>query len=345
MKYKETFAKDLLDWFYINKRDMPWRETKDPYKIWLSEVMLQQTQVNTVKDYYLRFIKKFPDIDSLADTPIDEVAKYWEGLGYYSRIRNFHTAVREVQQQYGSIVPNDPKHFLSLKGVGPYTQGAVMSIAFNHRLPAVDGNVYRVFARIDNDAFDISSSKARKHFEEKVMTVMPGQAGDFNEALMELGATICTPKAPLCMFCPVASHCEALQENTVLQLPVKLKKVKKTVKQYKVLLIHKNDQLIIERRPESGLLASMWQFPMFEVDTHVSDIENIMDMALYIETDPFLKTKHIFTHLAWELEVYMAYTKDKVPEQYTLINLDEKQDYNFPVSMTKIFEYYIAHNQ
>lgn len=344
MKQKALFSKRLLDWFYVNKRAMPWRETKDPYKIWLSEVMLQQTQVNTVRSYYERFIKRFPDIDTLAATPIDDVAKYWEGLGYYSRVRNFHEAVREVKSAYNSQVPSDPKAFLSLKGVGPYTQGAVMSIAYNHQLPAVDGNVYRVFARLDNDTFDISSTKARKHFEEKVMTVMPEAAGDFNEALMELGATVCTPKAPLCVFCPVQNNCEAFEAGSVYNLPVKLKKVKKTVQQFKVLLIQKDGKLIIERRPETGLLASMWQFPMFEADKHVGDIEEEMDMSLYIESEPIVRTKHQFTHLEWQMDVYFAHTKDEVKPPYQLMPIDEKNDYNFPVSMTKIFDYYVKHN-
>ncbi|WP_414044483.1 A/G-specific adenine glycosylase [Macrococcus sp. EM39E] len=344
MKYNETFSKDLLEWFHQNKRQMPWRETNDPYKIWLSEVMLQQTQVNTVRSYYTRFIERFPDIDTLAETSIEEVAKYWEGLGYYSRVRNFHEAIREVQANYNSKVPDDPKAFLSLKGVGPYTQGAVMSIAFNHQLPAVDGNVYRVFARLDNDYFDISSTKARKHFEEKVMAVIPDDAGDFNEALMELGATVCTPKAPLCMFCPVQSHCLSFEENNQLNLPVKLKKVKKTVQQFKVLIIHKDDKIIIEKRPDAGLLASMWQFPMFEIDKHVSDIEEQMDISLYIEDTPFVKTKHQFTHLEWQMEVYTAYTKDEVSSAYQLISPENKNKYNFPVSMTKIFDYYIQNN-
>ncbi|MGV2928809.1 A/G-specific adenine glycosylase [Macrococcus capreoli] len=341
MKHNETFSKDILAWFYQHKREMPWRETKDPYKIWLSEVMLQQTQVNTVRNYYLRFIDRFPDIETLAQSSIDEVAKYWEGLGYYSRVRNFHAAIREVQSAYNGQVPKDPSTFLSLKGVGPYTQGAVMSIAFNHKLPAVDGNVYRVFSRLDNDAFDISSTKARKHFEAKVMAVMPDAAGDFNEALMELGATVCTPKAPLCIVCPVLEHCMAFEQGNVLDLPVKLKKVKKTVQQYKVLLIQKDDQIIIEQRPETGLLASMWQFPMFEIDTHVSDIEAQMNLSLHIEDEPFVKTRHQFTHLEWQMEVYLAYTNSKVVLPYKLIEIKDKGTFNFPVSMTNIFDKYV----
>lgn len=340
MKDNSNFSKHLLDWFYNNKREMPWRETKDPYKIWLSEVMLQQTQVNTVRPYYLKFIERFPNIETLAHAEIDEVSKYWEGLGYYSRIRNFHSAVREVRDTYNGVVPSDPETFLKLKGVGPYTQGAVMSIAFNHKVPAVDGNVYRVFSRLDNDDFDISKPAARRHFEQKVMRVMPDAAGDFNEALMELGATVCTPKAPLCLFCPVMSHCESYAEGNVTERPVKLKKIKKQAEHYKVLVIEKNDKIYIERRPDSGLLQSMWQFPMFHIDTHPDTIEEELNMALHIESTPFMSLKHQFTHLTWHMDVYKAVAIGSVDET-NFIEIREKEGYNFPVSMTKIFKKYV----
>lgn len=340
MKDNANFSKHLLDWFYNNKREMPWRETKDPYKIWLSEVMLQQTQVNTVRPYYSKFIERFPDIKTLAHAEIDEVSKYWEGLGYYSRIRNFHSAVREVHDTYNGVVPSDPKTFLKLKGVGPYTQGAVMSIAFNQKVPAVDGNVYRVFSRLDNDDFDISKLAARRHFEQKVMQVMPDAAGDFNEALMELGATVCTPKAPLCLFCPVMSHCESYEIGNVTDRPVKLKKIKKQTEHYKVLVIEKDDKIYIERRPDSGLLQSMWQFPMFHIDTHSDTIEEELNMALHIESTPFMSLKHQFTHLTWHMDVYKAVAIGAVDDT-KFIELHEKEGYNFPVSMTKIFKKYV----
>ncbi|ARQ05203.1 A/G-specific adenine glycosylase [Macrococcoides caseolyticum] len=340
MLNKQQISQHLLDWFYKNKREMPWRETKDPYKIWLSEVMLQQTQVNTVKPYYLKFTERFPDIRTLASAEIDEVTKYWEGLGYYSRVRNFHSAVKEVQESYNGVVPNNPEDFLKLKGVGPYTQGAVMSIAFNHQLPAVDGNVYRVFSRLDNDDFDISSSSARRHFEDKVMDVIPKAAGDFNEALMELGATVCTPKSPLCMFCPVQQHCESYEAGTVQLRPVKLKKIKKKAEHWKVLVIMHGDKIYIEQRPSTGLLQSMWQFPMFNIDTHQDTIEEQLNMSLYVEADPFMSLKHQFTHVTWDMEVYRAVALGRV-DKARFIDIEEKERFNFPVSMTKIFKKYI----
>lgn len=319
---------------------MPWRETNDPYKIWLSEVMLQQTQVNTVRSYYKRFIKQYPTIESLSRAPVEEVMKYWEGLGYYSRVRNFHTAVREVQEIYGGIVPNDGEQFLKLKGVGPYTQGAVMSIAYNLPYPAVDGNVYRVFSRLDNDDFDISKSSARKHFEQKVLNLMPDTAGDYNEALMELGATICTPKNPLCLMCPVQMHCESFVEGTVLERPVKTKKVKRSIKKYDVaVIVNRDDKVLMEQRPHNGLLATMWQFPMFDEGTSLADIEHELGLSLHLEEQSLTLT-HKFSHLDWILDVYYYRTTSKHAFKGEFLTKQEKSAHTLPKIMNDIFTYY-----
>ncbi|GGB10252.1 A/G-specific adenine glycosylase [Macrococcus hajekii] len=340
MKERETFAENLLSWFDVNKREMPWRETKDPYKIWLSEVMLQQTQVNTVRSYYLKFIERFPTIETLAEADEDEVLKYWEGLGYYSRVRNFQSAVREVAETYGSV-PDDGEQFLALKGVGPYTRGAVMSIAFNQPYPAVDGNVFRVFSRLDDDATDTAKPSARKHFENKVMQVIPERAGDFNEALMELGATVCTPRNPICMLCPVNMHCEAFEAGTVLERPVKIKKMTRKELRYKVMLIiNDKGELLITQRPKTGLLGGMWQFPMFDEDMPMEDIEAVLDMKLMDKKEKFHTVTHGFTHLDWILDVYIARTTDQPGHDFQFIAENEKENYTFPVSMSKIFSHY-----
>jgi A/G-specific adenine glycosylase len=205
----ENFKDNLLRWFDAEQREMPWRETKNPYYIWLSEIMLQQTQVATVVDYYLRFIERFPTIESLNNAQEDEVLKLWEGLGYYSRARNFHTAIKDVYQNHNSTVPSEPEQFGNLKGVGPYTKAAVMSIAFNKPLATVDGNVFRVWSRLNNDDRDTKLQSTRKAFEQELQPYVETRAGDFNQAMMELGAMVCTPKAPLCLFCPVQDNCEA----------------------------------------------------------------------------------------------------------------------------------------
>src|SRR5699024_6471840 len=215
------FNNNLLAWYQANKRDLPWRRTSDPYHIWLSEVMLQQTQVINVIPYFEKFITNYPDLDTLADADEGSLLKDWEGLGYYNRIRNFHAAVKEVQRTYDSTVPDDPDAFFSLKGVGPYIGGAVQSIAFNNLLAAVDGNVLRVMARLNLDYRCITKSSVQKAVKQDIEAIMPLEAGDFNQALKELGAVICTPRTPKCIMCPVQEHCEAYKEGQVSGVLVK----------------------------------------------------------------------------------------------------------------------------
>lgn len=230
--FKRTkFNDTLLNWYQANKRQLPWRETSDPFKIWLSEVMLQQTQVITVIPYFEKFITKYKDIDALANADEEALLKDWEGLGYYNRIRNFHHAVKEVQEKYDSKVPSKPEEFFSLKGVGPYIGGAVQSIAFNNQLAAVDGNVLRVMTRLNRDSRDTTKVSVQKDIKNFIESDMPLEAGDFNQALMELGATICTPRTPKCVVCPVREHCEAFKKGEVMNYPVK-KKAKKKAEYY-----------------------------------------------------------------------------------------------------------------
>lgn len=276
------FKHDLLKWFDENQRQMPWRETKNPYYIWLSEVMLQQTQVNTVRPYYNAFIERFPTIEALSTTNEEDVLKYWEGLGYYSRVRNFHEAVKEVHNKYNGKVPDDPESFQSLKGVGPYTNAAVMSIVHNHPLPAVDGNVLRVWSRLTCNDADIAQPKTKKLFEKELQPFVETKSGDFNQAMMELGATICTPKKPICILCPVQKHCEAFAEGVVSELPVKKKKIKKKTIDYDVLYITNREGQILIRKRDTKLLNGMWEFPMFEQDTSIDAIEDELDSVIKI---------------------------------------------------------------
>lgn len=332
------FKHDLLKWFDENQRQMPWRETKNPYYIWLSEVMLQQTQVNTVRPYYNAFIERFPTIEALSTTNEEDVFKYWEGLGYYSRVRNFHEAVKEVHNKYNGKVPDDPESFQSLKGVGPYTNAAVMSIVHNHPLPAVDGNVLRVWSRITCNDADIAQPKTKKLFEKELQPFVETKSGDFNQAMMELGATICTPKKPICILCPVQKHCEAFAEGVVSELPVKKKKIKKKTIDYDVLYITNREGQILIRKRDTKLLNGMWEFPMFEQDTSIDAIEDELDAVITIENEPVIQTKHVFTHMTWNMKVYKAYMqKENIKPPYKWMNKNEKDTLSFSTSMTKIF--------
>ncbi|EGQ4395110.1 A/G-specific adenine glycosylase [Staphylococcus pseudintermedius] len=336
-----TFKPHLLEWFEKEQRQMPWRETKNPYYIWISEVMLQQTQVDTVRDYYHRFVEAFPTIEDLANADEDDVLKLWEGLGYYSRARNFHTAAKEVVAFHDGSVPQHPETFLNLKGVGPYTQAAVMSIAFDLPLATVDGNVFRVWSRLNDDTRDTALQSTRKAYGNELAPYVAQQSGDFNQAMMELGALVCTPKAPLCLFCPVQMHCESYEQGTVLERPVKTKKLKKKTLNFDVYVIqNQSGDFLIEQRTAS-LLKGMWQFPMIEHGAK-EDIEPTLDINhLTIQRKNVVKVKHQFTHLTWHLTVHTATVDETVAPVVAngrrWMASVEKDNYSFPVPMTKIF--------
>ena len=298
-----NFQQALIQWYLEEKRDLPWRREKDPYKIWVSEIMLQQTRVDTVIPYFNRFIEKYPTIKALAEADEQEVLKMWEGLGYYSRVKNLHQAVREVQKNYGGIVPEKKEEFSQLKGVGPYTTGAVLSIAYGKPIPAVDGNVMRVFSRIFNIHDDISKSKTRKLFEELTTVVISHEdPGSFNQAIMDLGATICTPKNPACLLCPVREFCQAYHEGTQHDLPVKSKQKKgKTVRYVTAVLIDQEGNVAIRQRPDEGLLASLWEFPNVEISSRTKNMvthfekEMRKQYELHVELEePLTMIEHIF---------------------------------------------------
>jgi len=265
---KAYYSAELLAWYRRGNRDLPWRRSKNPYYIWISEIMLQQTRVETVIPYFNRFVAQFPTVDALADAPEEEVLKAWEGLGYYSRARNLQAAVREVQESYGGVVPDEPEAIAQLKGVGPYTAGAILSIAYDKPEPAVDGNVMRVLSRFFELEDDIAKPATRVRIEKlarELIPTEPGAAGDFNQGLMELGATVCTPRSPHCLVCPVMARCKARLAGRVDELPVKTKAKPPRPEARAVALVAgsgaREGRLLIRQRPQDGLLARMWELP------------------------------------------------------------------------------------
>ena len=334
-----NFNNNLLEWYHSNKRDLPWRRTDDPYKIWLSEVMLQQTQVITVIPYFEKFITKYPTLSDLAAADEQALLKDWEGLGYYNRIRNFHSAIKEVEENYDARVPDDPDEFFKLKGVGPYIGGAVLSIAFNHLLAAVDGNVLRVMARLNADAGDTTKASVQKSVKEEIEAMIPLEAGDFNQALMELGATICTPRTPKCIVCPVQEHCEAFESNTVHDYPVKKKKPKKKEEYYNVYFIVNDREEIYLYRQEGDLLKGMYELPKFDVDTSMENIESELGVELDQKKIYIGSERHIFTHKVWYMESYLLHTTSSNEH---FMPLGEVQDVPMSTAMKKIFRKFIA---
>ncbi|SDI55638.1 A/G-specific DNA-adenine glycosylase [Planococcus glaciei] len=309
---KLQFQKDLIGWFSEEKRDLPWRRTADPYQIWISEIMLQQTRVDTVIPYYKRFIEKFPTLHDLAAADEEVLLKQWEGLGYYSRARNLQAGVREVAENYGGIVPNSRKEISALKGVGPYTAGAVLSIAYGIPEHAVDGNVMRVLSRILLIEEDIAKPKTRKIFEEAVTEIISHEdPSSFNQGLMELGALICTPTSPKCLLCPVREHCAAFHEGKQQDLPIKTKAKKTKALQYAMFAIRSGETVLMEKRPESGLLANMWQFPMVELTEEILPVEIEEQLSesfrgTVSNAEKITSFKHVFSHLTWNVDGYIA---------------------------------------
>ncbi|QQK75573.1 A/G-specific adenine glycosylase [Salicibibacter cibarius] len=340
------FSRRILNWYENNKRPLPWREDKDPYRIWVSEIMLQQTQVDTVKPYFENFMNKFPTPEALAEAEEAQVMKAWEGLGYYSRARNLQSAVKEVVQDYGGEIPKSPENFASLKGVGPYTKGAVMSIAYDLEEPAVDGNVMRVLARVLLIGDDIGKQRTRRQVEDDVRMLMAGTSpADFNQALMELGALVCTPKNPDCDACPVKNTCRAYQRSMVHALPVKAKKKKQQRRTMAAVVIeNEKGEILVEQRPDKGLLAGMWQFPMVEATPDLQQValNDYLKEAHQVDvelTETEQRFDHVFSHLIWDIHVFRgtAHVQAASPNGKWLTKTEAKQ-LAFSVSHQKIWE-------
>ena len=260
---RKDIIEPLLTWYLKNARSLPWREEPTPYRVWVSEIMLQQTRVEAVKPYFQRFITKLPDVAALADCPEDTLLKLWEGLGYYNRVRNMQKAARTVVEEYGGILPADYRALLSLTGIGSYTAGAIASIAYGIPVPAVDGNVLRVLTRLSGDASDIMKQTVKTALEEELLDFMPkDRAGAFNQALMELGATVCVPNgAPLCGECPWGGVCKACADGSWAYLPVKTRARERRIEERTVFVIRTGDRVVLNRRPKKGLLAGLYEFP------------------------------------------------------------------------------------
>ncbi|MGM9988747.1 MAG: A/G-specific adenine glycosylase [Bacillaceae bacterium] len=344
----EAFQRDLINWFTKEKRDLPWRKTNNPYHIWISEIMLQQTKVDTVIPYFTMFIKQFPTIAALADADEEKVLKAWEGLGYYSRARNLHHAVKEVNEKYGGEVPNDPVKFSNLKGVGPYTTGAVMSIAYSHPEPAVDGNVMRVMSRILAIWDDIAKPSTRKIFEEVIRRIIASHNPSyFNQGLMELGAIICTPQNPACMICPVNEHCRAFEQGVQSELPVKSKKKQpKAVTMVAGVFIDKQGRILVNKRESTGLLANLWEFPNVEVQPNqdekqqlINYCEQVMGVKVTI-SGKLPSVKHVFSHLIWDISVYIGEIHEvgTLPANVHVLTEKEIQNLAISVSHQKIYQ-------
>lgn len=314
----EEASGPLLEWYDRGRRILPWREDATPYHVWISEIMLQQTRVEAVKPYYDRFMRALPDIGHLARADEEELLKLWEGLGYYNRVRNLKKAAQVIMEEYGGIMPEESEKLIKLPGIGSYTAGAVSSIAYGRRAPAVDGNVLRVLARLMGDERDIMKQSVRREIEQELYWSMPAERpGDFNQALMELGAMVCIPAGmPHCSRCPWEKLCTAHSQERELDFPYKSPKKPRTIEEKTVLVIRDANRTALKKRPKSGLLAGMYEFPSLE--GHLSErqiLEYLKKEGLSVlRIEPLAPSKHIFTHKEWHMIGY-AVKVDELAEK------------------------------
>ena len=346
---KKEFRHYLLRWYEASQRPMPWRETIDPYYIWISEVMLQQTQVATVIGYFNRFVQRFPDIKTLAEADLQDVLKLWEGLGYYSRARNLHQAVNQLVERGVFTVPDTPSEFLSLSGVGPYTCSAVQSIAFGHPLAVVDGNVKRVLSRIYELKIPVNDSSVHDVFNKKADGLLDtSDPSSFNQAMMELGALVCKPTSPLCSTCPVASFCKAFADGHVADFPKRKKKAPVPLRKRVAGLIVVDNTFLIVRRKEDGFLGGLWELPDASLKKNANpekalaqDIQTRTGLIVDIDKN-LARIKHAYTHFKLEMDLFLCRVKKgevvlNGPIDFKWINPDEIDDFAFHKAVHKCF--------
>ncbi|MEQ7178231.1 A/G-specific adenine glycosylase [Enterococcus thailandicus] len=370
----KEFQEEFVEWYEREKRNLPWRYNHDPYRIWISEIMLQQTRVDTVIDYFYRFMEWFPTIEELANAPEEKLLKAWEGLGYYSRARNIQAAAKQIMSEFGGEMPQTVAEISSLKGIGPYTTGAIASIAFDLPEPAIDGNVMRVVSRLFCIEEDIAKASSRKVFDEAVRSIIDEEhPGEFNQAFMDLGSAICTPTSPKCEICPIQSFCLANKRGIQTNFPVKTKKAKpKDVYYVAAAIQDQAGSFYLEKRTSQKLLADMWTFPLVEVTLEryqelqqewasvVDNQPNLFDELLVAEKQidlPFAHQEtvvwqkrhlgevvHVFSHLKWHVLLFYgratSRTNQLLPETEAALWTDEAKfaQFVFPKLQMKLVE-------
>ena len=323
------FADKLLNWHMENARDLPWRGETDPYRIWLSEVMLQQTRTETVKRYYEKFLNEFQDVFALADAAEEKVLKLWEGMGYYSRAKNLHKAAKTVAYEMNGVFPKDAEGLKKLSGVGEYASCAISSIAYGERVPALDGNQARVISRV---LLIKKVIKTPAVLYEDALSLMPfSETGEYNQALMGLGAMICTPRNPKCEMCPVNDLCLAHREKCEEELPVKPEKLQRRVEKRAVVIVLDNRGRVYVRKRGKGLLEGLWEFPNYENARTIEDVAKCLQEegvdARYVKKLP--SAKHVFTHLEWHMTGYLFKTEN-APDDMRFVDGEDMNALTFP---------------
>ena len=317
----------LLSWYEEHARILPWRENPEGYRVWISEIMLQQTRVEAVKPYFERFLEALPDVKSLALVEDDRLMKLWEGLGYYNRARNLKKAAGIILEEYGGKMPETYEELLKLPGIGSYTAGAISSIAFGHPVPAVDGNVLRVISRVTASREDILKVSTKKWMEQHLRETMPkDRASHFNQGLIEIGAIVCVPNGqPHCGECPLESICLAKKQNLIAEIPVKTPPKKRRLEDKTVCILECGGQVALKKRDDTGLLASLYELPNCEGHLEVEDVPEAfgLDPENIVELEQIGLAKHIFSHVEWHMIGYRVKLKEKIPDSYIAAGKNE----------------------
>jgi len=337
MNKLELLPGALLPWYENHKRDLPWRKDQEPYHIWLSEIMLQQTRVEAVKGYYARFLEKLPTIEDLANCDDETLHKLWEGLGYYSRVRNLKKAAQKIMSTYGGTFPHTYDEIRALPGIGDYTAGAICSIAFGLPTPAVDGNVLRVLARLRSDSECVDEPKHKKRIQRELAEIYPGQAGAFTQALMELGATVCLPNGePKCDICPCSEFCAKQWRSYPLRKP----KAKRRQEDRSLFILRCGDQYALTKRPPEGLLAGLWQFPdtlgHLTTEGAVAYLEALGLRPTGLEK--IIEKKHIFTHIQWNMKGFYITVAEPGPGFTWMDALSIREQAALPTAYRQFWE-------
>ena len=345
--YKEMVPA-LLRWYDYNARILPWRSEPTPYRVWISEIMLQQTRVEAVKPYYDRFMEALPDVKALAEVDDDKLMKLWEGLGYYNRARNLKAAAQMVMEEYHGEIPDIYEELLKLKGIGEYTAGAIASIACKRPVPAVDGNVLRVVARLLANDDDILKQSTKRWMTQEIRNIIPDdRPGDFNQALMELGATVCLPNGtPRCDECPWDTVCMAHKAGTELKYPYKQPKKPRKIEQKEVYLLEWNGRFAVQKRPRKGLLAGLWEFPTVSCGQNMDNVDNILQTTAELSenVDKIGTGKHIFSHIEWHMTGYHILLQNKIEnDKFVWVTREEmEEEYAIPSAFGFLKDYLLT---
>jgi A/G-specific adenine glycosylase len=338
----------LLNWFSTQARILPWRDDPTAYRVWISEIMLQQTRVEAVKPYYERFMERLPDIKELALVPEEELLKLWEGLGYYNRARNLQKTSKIILEKYHGILPQDYELLLELPGIGSYTAGAIASIAYHKKVPAVDGNVLRVISRILLYDKNVLAQSAKREIEQLLIDIMPKDSAAFNQSLMELGALVCLPNGkPKCDICPLKKRCQALQKDCIASFPKKQVKKARTIENKTILIIQDAGKTAIRKRPATGLLAGLYEFPVMEGHVLENDVLSYLKQCglQTLRIQKLENSKHIFSHREWHMIAYEIKVDELAPlekadQQFLFATVKDTEDkYPIPAAFSMYSKY------